>query len=74
MSCIKEIVLGRRGVTADTDLRLAPCFGPSEGFFMRPQGLHDLRAAKPRLSHTLRQIKRHGKRDGVLVALAPNAA
>jgi len=40
-----EIVLGRRAVAADTDLRLTACFGLSEGFFMRLQVLHDLRAA-----------------------------
>ena len=34
---INEIVLGRRAITADTDLRLARYFGVSEGFFL---GLH----------------------------------
>ena len=32
---INEIVLGKRAVTADTDLRLARYFGMSEGFFLR---------------------------------------
>ena len=31
---INEIVLGKRAVTADTDLRLARYFGMSDGFFM----------------------------------------
>ena len=31
---IHEIVLGKRTVTADTDLRLARYFGVSEGFFL----------------------------------------
>ncbi len=31
---VNEIVLGRRAVTADTDLRLARYFGMSEGFFL----------------------------------------
>ena len=31
---ISDIVLGKRAVTADTDLRLARYFGLSEGFFM----------------------------------------
>jgi addiction module HigA family antidote len=41
---INEIVLGKRAVTADTDLRLARYFGLSEGFFLglagrpRPDG------------------------------------
>src|SRR3989304_6262550 len=33
---INEIVLGKRAITADTDLRLARYFGLSEGFFVRP--------------------------------------
>ncbi len=31
---INEIVLGKRDITADTDLRLARYFGLSEGFFL----------------------------------------
>lgn len=31
---INEIVLGRRGLTADTDLRLARFFGLSDGFWL----------------------------------------
>jgi antitoxin HigA-1 len=34
---INEIVLGKRSVTADTDLRLARYFGMSEGYFV---GMH----------------------------------
>jgi addiction module HigA family antidote len=34
---INEIVLGKRSITADTDLRLARYFGVSEGFW-RPPG------------------------------------
>ncbi len=33
---INEVVLGKRDITADTDLRLARYFGLSEGFFSRP--------------------------------------
>lgn len=39
---INEIVLGKRAVTADTDLRLARYFGMSEGFFLGPQADFDL--------------------------------
>jgi antitoxin HigA-1 len=35
---INEIILGRRAMTADTDLRLARYFGVSEGFFPRAAG------------------------------------
>ncbi len=39
---INEIVLGKRVVTADTDLRLARYFGLSDGFFLGLQVDHDL--------------------------------
>ena len=39
---INEIVLGKRDVTADTDLRLARYFGMSEGFFLGLQTDFDL--------------------------------
>src|SRR5690606_22935556 len=39
---INEIVLGQRGVTADTDLRLARYFGVSDGFFLALQAEYDL--------------------------------
>ena len=43
---INEIVLGKRAVTADTDLRMARYFGLSEGFFLRLQTDHDLMARR----------------------------
>jgi addiction module HigA family antidote len=39
---INEIVLGKRSVTADTDLRLARYFGLSEGFWLGLQTDYDL--------------------------------
>src|SRR5262249_16226010 len=39
---INEIVLGKRAVSADTDLRLARYFGMSEGFFLGLQADYDL--------------------------------
>src|SRR5467141_2877042 len=39
---INEIVLGKRAITADTDLRLARYFCMSEGFFLGLQIDHDL--------------------------------
>lgn len=39
---INEIVLGKRSVTADTDLRLARYFGISEGYFLGLQVDFDL--------------------------------
>ncbi|WP_244635371.1 addiction module antidote protein, HigA family [Methylosinus sp. C49] len=39
---INEIVLGKRAITEDTDLRVARYFGVSEGFFLCLQADHDL--------------------------------
>ncbi len=39
---INEIVLGKRSITADTDLRLARYFGLSEGVFLGLQADYDL--------------------------------
>src|ERR1041384_5861486 len=39
---INEIVLGKRSVTADTDLRLARYFGMSDGFFLGLQSDYEL--------------------------------
>jgi addiction module HigA family antidote len=40
---LNEIVRGKRGVTADTALRLARCFGTSAEFWLGLQSLYDLR-------------------------------
>lgn len=53
---INEIVLGKRAVTADTDLRLARYFGMSEGFFLRLQIAHDLEEQKRRIGPVLAGI------------------
>jgi len=42
---INEIIRGRRGISADTDVRLARYFGLSEGFFLRLQNAYDLMEA-----------------------------
>jgi addiction module HigA family antidote len=54
---INEIVLGKRAVTADTDLRLACYFGLSEGFFLRLQTAHDLMARRRQIGDKLKAIK-----------------
>ena len=40
---LNEIVRGKRGITADTALRLARCFGTSAEFWLNLQSLYDLR-------------------------------
>ncbi|CAG1011473.1 MAG: HigA family addiction module antidote protein [Rhizobiaceae bacterium] len=53
---INEIVLGKRAVTADTDLRLARYFRMSEGFFLRLQTNYDLLERKRVLAGELDKI------------------
>jgi len=53
---INEIVLGKRAITADTDLRLARHFGISEGFFLGLQADQDLMARKRKIARELQMI------------------
>lgn len=50
---INEIVLGKRGVTANTALRLSRYFGTSERFWLNLQTRHDLEVEKDRLGKRL---------------------
>ncbi len=50
---INEIVLGKRRVTADTDLRLARFFGMSDGFWLGLQADHDLLQVRRQLADRL---------------------
>ena len=43
---VNEIVLGKRGITADTAIRLARHFGTSEQFWMGLQADYDLEEAR----------------------------
>ena len=54
---INEIVLGKRSVSADTDLRLARYFGVSEGFFLNLQIDHDLMERRRQIGPALRTIR-----------------
>ncbi|MDH6267036.1 addiction module HigA family antidote [Rhizobium sp. SG_E_25_P2] len=54
---INEIVLGRRAVTADTDLRLARYFGMSEGFFLGLQTDFDLMQRRRQIESELATIE-----------------
>src|SRR3954466_3537946 len=47
---INEIVLGKRAITADTDLRLARYFGMSEGFFLQLQTDYELVARRRQIA------------------------
>jgi addiction module HigA family antidote len=54
---INEIVLGKRSVTADTDLRLARYFKMSEGFFIGLQTEYDLMERKRQIGALLKSIR-----------------
>ncbi len=43
---VNEIVLGKRGITADTALRLAAFFGTSEGLWLGLQADYDLEESR----------------------------
>lgn len=58
---INELVLGKRSVSADTDLRLARYFGLSDGVFLGLQTDFDL-------------MQRRREIEGELAAIAPRAA
>lgn len=50
---INEIVHGKRGVSANTALRLERYFGLSEGFWLRLQARYDLEVEKDRFAERL---------------------
>ena len=50
---INEIVHGKRGITADTALRLSRFFGTSERSWLNLQTCYDLEVAKDRLGESL---------------------
>jgi len=55
-SRITDIVNGRRGITADTDLRLTRLFSLSEGYFLRLQEHIETTLIKQKISAELEQI------------------
>jgi antitoxin HigA-1 len=54
---INETVLGKRAITADTDLRLARYFGMSEGFFIGLQTDYELMERKRTIGDQLKAIR-----------------
>ena len=55
---INEIVLGKRGVTADSAVRLARVLGTSDRFWLGLQADFDLEAAHRNLGKALERIAR----------------
>ncbi len=54
---INEIVHGKRGITADTALRLGRFFGTSERFWLNLQSRYEIETERDRLAPTLEQIE-----------------
>ena len=54
---INEIVLAKRGITADTALRLAKVFGTSEGFWLGLQADYDLEESRNAIGAELAHIE-----------------
>ncbi|WIY82834.1 HigA family addiction module antitoxin [Propionimicrobium sp. PCR01-08-3] len=54
---INEIVHGKRGITADTAIRLARYFGTSEEFWMNLQSNYELRLERRALREVVASIK-----------------
>ena len=55
---INEIVLGKRGVSADTAVRLAATLGTSERFWLGLQADYDLEEAHRALGNAIGKIER----------------
>lgn len=53
---INEIVLGRRGISADTAVRLSTYFGNSAEFWMNLQEEYELRIARAELAEETKMI------------------
>ena len=56
---INELVLCKRSITADTDLRLARYFGVSEGVFLGLQNDYDLMERRRQIEAELQTIRPH---------------
>jgi addiction module HigA family antidote len=54
---INEIVLGKRAITADTDLRLARYFRMSDGFFLGLQTDFELMQRRREIGDKLKAIR-----------------
>ena len=55
---IGDIVSGKRGITADTDLRLCRYFGLADGWWLRGQASYDTAIARESMGEALSRIQR----------------
>jgi antitoxin HigA-1 len=54
---LNQILLGKRSISAETDLRLCRLFGLSDGYFLRWQTSQELAQAKDQLGAKLSRVK-----------------
>ena len=54
---VNEIVLERRGITADTAVRLSRFLGTTPEFWMNAQSFYEVQVAKKKLSRELARIQ-----------------
>ena len=54
---IGDIVLGKRSITADTDLRLCRFFDLSNGYWLRAQAAYDTESAEREMGRKLVKIR-----------------
>lgn len=64
---INEIIRGRRGITADTDLRLARFFKLSEGYWLRLQNTYDMMEARRDVGKDIGKIRPFTAQDALHV-------
>jgi len=55
---INEIVLGKRAISADTDLRLSKAFGTSDGFWLGLQVDYDIEERRQIIRKQLNHIRK----------------
>src|SRR6185369_3367372 len=54
---INEIVLGQRGISAETALRFARFFGTSDRFWLNLQATYDLEVERDRMGDSIQEIE-----------------
>ena len=61
---INELVRGRRGISADTDLRLSRYFGLSDGYWLTLQNRFDMMEARRAAADSIAQINPFDQKTG----------
>ncbi len=62
---INGIIRGSRGITADTDLRLARFFKLSEGYWLRLQNAYDIMQVRRKVGKSIGKIQPYEAQESV---------